>query len=291
MTALGADDAALVAAEVAALRRSGWPAGRAVALVADRLPPGPVRQRLSEVASALEQGQRGPQADPLLAVLALGDRAGPGALEEASRASLAELEARDAFRATLAPLLGLAAFCGLLMAGGGWVTQTFGWPWSLGSMPAPTEAALALLRAARFVGPALALAAFALLFWLPSRWAPGAGEQLAAASLRRFASLLDAGASDAEAASWAGAASASMAALPGVMRQVARFTEWLSSFEGRAAASKRVARELEEEGRRRVRLWAALLLAGGVALFVLVVVPIFTFAFVLPIFSIAGAIK
>ena len=49
----GAADQALIAVSVAALRRNGWPAGRAVALIAGQLPAGNARTSLEQVSASL----------------------------------------------------------------------------------------------------------------------------------------------------------------------------------------------------------------------------------------------
>src|SRR5207245_1263441 len=89
-----------IARAVAALRRRGWPAGRALGLVADELPAGALREEIAAIAAALGRGEgpgggAGPGVgdDALLALLAAGDAAGADAMLEAARGLELEAEA------------------------------------------------------------------------------------------------------------------------------------------------------------------------------------------------------
>jgi hypothetical protein len=87
MSGLAASEQALIAREMAALRRKGWSAGSSLRLVADRLPAGAAREGLTGLATDLENGRRPAQrGDPFLVLLAQGDQAGPDALLEIARA-------------------------------------------------------------------------------------------------------------------------------------------------------------------------------------------------------------
>jgi hypothetical protein len=84
MSTIGDTERAAIARQVAALRRLGWPAGRAIALVADGLSGTQTQTELLEIANALGRGEKPrPSGDPLIALLCQGDAAGPDALLEA----------------------------------------------------------------------------------------------------------------------------------------------------------------------------------------------------------------
>lgn len=169
MSLLSEDERALVASQVAALRKRGWPASRAVDLVARRLRRGPLQDQLVGVSTALWRGERAlvPPSDPLLALLSRGDAAGFDALDEAVRGMVSASAARRAMQTALVPALaftlgalGLATFLGWLLA---WV-RPFD---SFERIPLLTRASLALLGAMRFAGPVLIalVAGGAVVFW------------------------------------------------------------------------------------------------------------------------------
>ena len=76
-------DRALIGRSVARLREHGWPAGKALGLVADGTTDAGARAELTRMSEALERGDdvSSENRDPLLRMLASGERAGAPALE------------------------------------------------------------------------------------------------------------------------------------------------------------------------------------------------------------------
>lgn len=286
MTALDPETSALVATEVAALRRAGWASGKAVELVASLLPAGSGKAQLLEVASSLAQARPASGADPLVAMLALGDRAGPDALDEAASAALAEVEGRQSFWNTLAPGVGFLAFCAALLVGSVLLSRVYT-PFRemIGTYKSAVTSSRSLMAPILYGGLVLVGALVISIPFLVRSWAMGAKLHRAAASLRRFAALLSAGVQESEAAAWIGAPPgvSPFEGIPGLPSRTARFAEWLSAGAGRAVAARTLAEELELAGRFRDRVWSIFLPMAGFLILVLIVLPFVFAVLVLPI--------
>ena len=298
MKPLSEDERALVASLVAALRRRGWPAGRALALAAGHVPSGPLREQLAAVASALGRGELAPatEEEPLLALLGRGDAAGPEALDEAVKGLLAAAAARRARWASVFPPLLILLSGVALLAAGGWLLAWLEPYQFLGveaGLPWMTEQTLRLLEAMRWAGPFL----FVAIALGAGRWArrrsPGTRSLQAAALLRQYVAACRAGLDEAAALALVDPSApptvfaSSVLGLDPLARALGE--RWMKR-EGTAAAARRVAEELELEGRREARAFQAWAPLAAVVFWLAVGAPLL-FALYLPIFSIGGAIQ
>ncbi|HEY3449355.1 MAG TPA: hypothetical protein VGK67_23575 [Myxococcales bacterium] len=285
---------ALIAREVAALRRHGWPAGRALKLVAQKVPPGPDREALAALAAALEAG-RAPDAqkDPFLAVLAQGDAAGQEALLDVARSDEAVRELRLGWmQAVVLPSVLLCiALPSLFFVGAPeeLMARQFG-----AAVPAPTVFVMEALKALRWLTPFL-VAGVALLAWkFPRDRVPGLRSLVVAAALRRFLAALSAGRPEREALAaidpQASRLHASTALRLDVYERAMLFT---LEARGPAEAARALAREMEADAARsmqRVRVVGPTL---GIVVAVVFVagMTVVALASYLPIFTLAGSIR
>jgi len=295
MKAMTDELAALVARQVAALRRQGMPTGQALTLVVQGLPEGQARERLGEVASQLAAGTR-PEArdDVLLALLAQGDTAGAEALEEAVKGFELGLQARAAWRRALFLPLALVSGAVALLCLGGWVAQFGELYSSFGTaLPAPTVLALDLATLFQWAGPLLLVGLVLAAKKAPAYWMPGVRSLEAAARLRALAAAMNAGLDAAQALRTVGLEGAGSVFASAGLR-LDRYERLLGGrlreWKGEAWAASAVAAELEGQGTQASLVFAAWAPVTGVAAFILFVVPLVGSLF-LPIFTIAGAIK
>jgi len=297
MNLLTEQERVLVARSVAALRRRGLPAGRALKLVAERLPGGAVRERLTECVATLERGTRvvpSRSGDPLLRLLVQGEAAGPGAMDQAVRAFELELQARQ----------GMAGLSHLLLASGvmmvvmgvvaGEVGDGFQALYTQLGQPAPaaTEWTVGVLASARWLGPlaGIALVLAGLKRTLGQR-VSGTAALMEASRLRLFAAGRSAGLDDATSmamvaegrfTSW----ETSPAFNLDVLEQ--RLARWLMGQSTSGVAASSLADEREAQGNRKAERMKTVMPAAllGIALVVAfnVLGPLY-----LPVFTLAGA--
>ena len=285
---------ALIAREVAALRRHGWPAGRALKLVAEKVPPGPDHDAVAAVAAALEAGRTpGSQEDPFLAVLAQGDAAGQEALLDVARSDEAARRLRLGWiQAMVLPavLLGIAlTSLPFIDASQQTLAAQYG-----GMLPGPTVLAMELLQALRWLAPLLVLGVALAAWKFPRGRIPGLRTLYAAAALRRYLAALSAGKPEAEALAAIDpqATRAAMGAKLG-LDAYERATFFALEAEGPAAAARALAQEMDAEAARSLERLRVLGPTLGIVVSVLFVagMAFLALASYLPIFSLAGSIK
>ena len=285
MTALGEAQRSALCSQLAALRRHGWPAGKALALVTAGLPAGTARDELAALQAGLERGEPpGLQDDPLLSLLARGDAATPACLEEAVRAFELSLASRRAAADGLVAVSVLGFVSLAALAVGAFVLEpSFSNVLSQSQVPAPTALVLWLLSLAR---PLLLLSPlFGVILFLQrarlARFLPGVRAFDLAAQLRLRAAALEAG--------LLSAPSFSLDQLPSLDRDERALAEEVLGRRGAAATLAMLASEKEFEGREQGRRLRAVSAPALVALGATVGAALV--ALYLPIFSIAGAIK
>jgi type II secretory pathway component PulF len=286
----------LIALHLAALRRHGWPAAKAMALVAQGMPAGEAQRELEAVSAGLAAAAKpDPNLDPFLALLAQGEAAGPDALAESVRGSQMALAARRAWRQAALIFTGLVAGA----SGVGFFAVTFvgtsRWSFSdFGSaLPGLTQLVIDVTDAVGYGGPLFVLALGVVPWLVPMRWLPAVSKFLAASRLRQFSAAMaaqvpaDAAAKLLDRGSPEQLFGSPALGLSDIHRALGAF---LLGRDGAALGAKTLADELQAEavlGARRFATWAPVF--GLVALLFLIV-PIFI-AMYLPIFSIGGAIK
>ena len=297
MNALAALDRSRIAHNVAALRSAGWPAGRALTLVASGLAAGAPRTRLEEIAASLSRGVTPAEdADPLQRMLARGDAAGADALRESARAfEVDEISRRTAIAGMLYPIVVLS-FCAVISAMGAFVVPAFdGFLKDFGSaLPMPT---IVVLRAAPVLAwlpllPAIAGVCAIVMWNRVARALPGARELRAAAALHAFSAALRSGVAPDAAIRWAGgqreATIDEVAEIPLDARERALLRRWTETSDPATAAAA-IAITLEVSGRRRAflgfRIVPVVASAGAAAVVGAIVIALY-----LPLFTIANVL-
>jgi hypothetical protein len=288
---LSEDERALVASQVAALRKRGWPASRAVDLVARRLRRGPLQDQLVGVSTALWRGERAlvPPTDPLLALLSRGDAAGFDALDEAVRGMVAISGARRAMQTALLPTLAFALGALALATLVGWLLAWVHPFEAIEGIPWLTRASLAVLGALRFAGPVLMLLVAGLAALFRRRWMPGLRPLRAAGLLRQYAAACQAGVDEVAAIN---AVDVSMppsifaSRVVGLDPLARAYGERWMARKGSGQAARRVAEELEAQGLHEVsrfQTWAPVAVLG---LWVALAIPVVTGLYI-PLFTLA----
>jgi len=289
---------AMLARTLARLMRAGWSAGDAVRHVAELAGAGGARDLLQRYAAALAGGDEATlaDADPLLALLVRGERAGAEALAEGARGFELEAQAQSAaaaaLRHTLVALAGCLVLLCVLAFG---VAPAFAdlFAASGAHLPLATAAALEALAVLRWLVPGLFVGM--LWFW----WRrpdlarlPGVRALRRAARLRLFAAALDSGIDEGAARRLAVAGderdrdAPALAAfgLDAVERAVA---ERLLAVAGASAAARAIA---DDAAARGAQLWRLAVMHGP--LLVVAVTLVFGVALaaplVLPLFALAG---
>jgi len=288
-------DRELIALHLAALRRHGWPAAKAMALVAQGMPAGDAQRELERVSSELAAGVKpDPVLDPFLALLAQGEAAGPDALSESVRGSQMASAAKRSRR--LAALIGSAVAAGASLVGFFTVALFQGSVWqslSFGALPLPTQKLIELTDLVGYPGPLFVLGLGILPWLVPEAWLPHVGRYRAASRLRQFAAALAAKVPADAAAKLLGTSEPAQLfgspglGLSGLDRKLGEF---LLARDGAAVGARILAEELQAEaelGSGRFSFWAPV--AGQVAIFLLVLQVVG--AFYLPLFTIAGSVK
>lgn len=293
------DERILVAGHLAALRAQGWPAGRALSMVASRLPASDAKATLARVAAGLERGEAiaTEGEEPLVALLARGEAAGADALDEATRGYVLAAEAQEAGRRIRAMLLIGAG--GLVMTA---VTLAIVAPTFLrfyadfgSALPAPTAF---LLGGWVPITTLLVLAAIGvgMIAGRPPpvlRRLAGADALESASRLRVFAAAVQAGIPESEALAWLDEArparldEVSSLAFDPLEKHLLRVT---LEREGPAPAARLLAESRAQEGSGPSRLFTTF---GPVAAFLAFsfVIGLLLIAAYMPIFSIAGAVQ
>ncbi|MHB8876935.1 MAG: hypothetical protein ACYC8T_24830 [Myxococcaceae bacterium] len=288
MSRFSDEDQALIALHLAALRRHGWPAAKALGLVAEGMPAGDGQRELEAVAAALGRGERpDPAADPFLSLLAQGEAAGPEALLESVKASQLAWAARRSWRQAALVISAVAVGFGLL----GFVAIAVIGVWQenlsgLGTaLPAPTQLLFDLAVWAGYLGPAVLVALGVIPWLLPDSLLPGVQAYRGASRLRQFAAAVAAKVPVEVATGPAG-----LFALPGLSPRYRALGEFLLPRDGAESSARSVAHELQAEAALRTArffTWFPVLGFGAILFFVVPLV----FALFLPLFSLAGAIK
>ena len=267
------EDALLLAATAASLARRGWPAAKTAALLAESLPEGAPRTRLAAAAAALERGDAPGTSftgDPLAALLARGETAGPDALAAIAHAHTLELRARRMAAASLAYPATTAAVAALMIGLGGRVQRTlsgFYTDWSvppsgLGAM------ALAILPWVEIAGWILLVCAIAALVAMAfgAGFLPGVRSLRIASLLRQIDAALASGVAEPAAFSMVWPGARGFDSLP--LRERERcLAQRLATRMGAGPAARALALELERDAREANRL--AFLLFPFVGLFAL----------------------
>jgi len=300
--ALHADlpERALIARNVAALRRFGWSTQKALSHVADLAPPGRAQRLLREYGAVLASGQAipvqpSPESDSLLRILVQGERAGPEVLEEAGRGLELEAQAiataaaafRYSFVALVASLSLLCLFAYGVAATLAALYESFG-----AQLPRATQVALLAMAGARYVAPVLLLGV--VWFWRRRSWIarlPGVRGLHRAARLRTYAAAIDAGLDDATALALTGSAGArdlTTAPTLGLDRLERALAAMLMAQEGPSTAARIIARETEN---RQQRLWSSTVMQGPLVILMvtLTIGAALASSLILPIFILVGA--
>lgn len=288
-------DRILVLDQMRALRSRGWPAGRSLQFIASHAPPGPLAEALLAQSVALQQGSEPEQHDdPLLALLARGESAGPESLEEASRALALADRAGDALRSfglvlIAAGLAAIAIVLGIRVS----VPHLADFYASYGGqIPVTVRGSMTFLETAGAIGPWAVGGAIVIAFiaWRLRRF-PGARGLLDASRLRLYAAAVDAGLSDGEATRIMGGSGTTFLESDAVHLDACEraYGEHVTEIAGTGAAARAVAEEKELSAGRAWTLFIHFLPVLGVA--VLAGAVIATMAlFFLPIFATGSAI-
>jgi hypothetical protein len=276
-----AAEAALVARQLAALRRERWSLAEALELIIGSLAEAPLRQRLTEARALVMAGGSSTSTDPLVATLARGDRASPAVLDRLAESFEAAEQASASLRLARWTFGLGGGFALALITAFAWAAPSLLTPLvGEGLPPLPAQASLLVLELMQWVGPLL------LVGWLgvvlrsrfTSAWS-GARQLNASARLLELSGGLEAG--------------LSAELVPQALGLTAAEQAWLSCAQerdGLANATASLAAQLLAEGVRAARVdRLKVTVALGLGFFVFGGSTLT--AIYLSVFSIAGRIK
>lgn len=289
---------AVVARQLAALRRANWSSGEALEFVHAQLPTSAVKTRLGHALQALRAGTLQPSSDLLVATLSRGDAATSAVLEQLADALDADHQERvttTMVRASVSLVLCVCAF--VVMRFTGSFVSSFSRLFSDfgAALPAPTQLFIDLAGPLSVAAP-IALVVALVVVWRARFDGVTGGRELRASSLLlQFAGAVEAGLDEPQALSLIDSGSQQLptsAALRLDPLERAFLAEAMASS-GSAMAARRLGVELRTQGSRLAaegRWWTS----PGVLIVVLFTALFVASALVamyLPIFSISAAIK
>lgn len=289
---------AVVARQLAGLRRANWSLSDALEFVQAELPPSPVKTRLQSALASVRAGASQPSSDLLVATLTRGDAASASVLDQLADAFEADDEARVSTTMVRAAVTLVLCVCTLVVLRftGSFITSFSHMFADFGAaLPAPTQLFIDLSGPMRVAAPVMLVVALVVVWRARFDGVTGGRELRASSLLLQFASAVEAGVTEPGALALVDPKSQQLQSSAALRLDSTErvFLSQVMTSSGSADAARRLAVELHAQGARLAaegRWWTSPGLIA-VVLFTAAFVATALLAMYLPIFSISSAIK